>query len=501
MLLSLLLNLHPIDDTYLESLYSRQNPNSLTKQLYFYSQYPNCKEGQKAKQRILELLKLESIDPLMPLNLDVELFEQLLKAIFKTSEMPISLNNDSIAFIEKMCQNHQNRKLAGCHFLTKQQLIDANAQDIDVGRGMLLLAFGDDKDSLAKVKSYEAVLDFMAICIKAQLNDQATSEDIVHAMNHFIFYELGYRFPAHSEHEEKIDVYTVLPSVLDKRQGVCLGVSLLYYSLAQRLGLNLDIYTPPGHIFLSLHKDLNIETTARGIHLPLERYLTLHVKQLHKRNQKELLGMVLFNQASVFLKKQDYHGAAKLYEEALRYIPEDPQILELLGSCYFMCKELKKANLTFVKLKACMTHDRLSSNYVLEDFFKGLITPDGLKAVFQDVESNMQSLLEKAHELEKIHQKSPKFRSGLFQLGVTYLQMRQNVKAFKAFEKLFPDAKDDPILAYYLTYLSLKLYDRPKTYFYKQALEKIMIKNNYRPKACCELFDEIQDTWPSPLNQ
>ena len=168
MLLSLLLNVLPVDDTYLESLYSRQNPNSLTKQLYFFSQYPDCKEGQKAKQRILDLLKLESIDPLMPLNLDVELFDQLLKAIFKISQTPISLNNQSIEFIDKICQNHQNRKLAGCNFYTKQELIDAKAQDIDVGRGMLLLAFGDDKEALVKVKTYEAVLDFMAICIKSQ---------------------------------------------------------------------------------------------------------------------------------------------------------------------------------------------------------------------------------------------------------------------------------------------------------------------------------------------
>jgi hypothetical protein len=72
-------------------------------------------------------------------------------------------------------------------------------------------------------------------------------------------------------------------------------------------------YTPPGHIFLSLHEDLNIETTARGIHMPIEAYLSLHVKSLNKRTQKELLGMALFNQSSVFLKKQDFKNLNRLH--------------------------------------------------------------------------------------------------------------------------------------------------------------------------------------------
>lgn len=499
-LLSLILQHAPIDATYLESLYSRQDPFSLTKQLYFFSEYPHSKEGLKAKARILDLLKLENLDPLMPINLDVSIFEEMLKAIFKTTSAPISLNDDAIFFINTIAKSHKHTSLKGHSFISKKELINADPSDIDVGRGMLLLAFGEDKEALKKISAYESVLDFMAVCIKARLSSTSSPEDIVHAMNHFIFYELGYRFPAYSEHEEKIDTYTILPSVLDNRQGVCLGVSLLYYSLAQRLGLNLDIYTPPGHIFLSLHEDLNIETTARGVHIPLDRYLSLHVKELKKRHQKEMLGMALFNQASVFLRKDDYKEASKLYEQVLDFIPNDAQTLELLGSCYIMNHELKKANVVFTKLKVVQKQQFLSSNYVLEDFFKGLISPEGLRAVFKEVDPNMQSLIEKAKLLEKIHKKSPKFRSALYQLGVTYLQLHQYEKAFQSFKKLFPEASDDPVLAYYLTQLSLILYDRPNTFFYKGKLEGILKALNYLPKAAAHLFDDIEDTWPTPLD-
>lgn len=498
--LSLILQHAPIDATYLESLYSRQDPCSLTKQLYFFSEYPHSKEGLKAKQRILDLLNLESIDPLVPLNLDVSVFEEMLKAIFKTTNNPISLNDEAVKFINTIAKAHHHHSLKGHLFTSKKELIEANPNDIDVGRGMLLLAFGEDKEALKKISSYEAVLDFMAICIKARLSTSSSQEDIIHAMNHFIFYELGYRFPAYSEHEEKIDTYTILPSVLDNRQGVCLGVSLLYYSLAQRLGLNLDIYTPPGHIFLSLHEELNIETTARGVHIPLDRYLSLHVKELKKRHQKELLGMALFNQASVFLRKQDYKQAANLYEQALDFIPDDPLILELLGSCYIMDQELKLANQAFSKLKIAQKKEFISSNYVLEDFFKGLISPEGLKAVFKEVDPHMESLLEKAKLLEKVHKKNPKFRSALYQLGVTYLQLHQYERAFLAFEKLFPQTSNDPVLTYYLTQLSLILYDRPHAFYYKQKLEEILKNLNYMPKAAISVFEEIEDTWPTPID-
>lgn len=498
--LSLLLQQPLVDSTYLESLYSRQDPDSLTKQLYFFSEYPHSKEGLIAKKRILDLLKLDSVDPLVPLNLDVSMFEQMLQAVFKTTSAPIVLTDEAISFINTIAKSHKHTCLKGHTFTSKNQLIEADISEIDVGRGMFLLAFGEDQEALKKIASYEAVLDFMAICIKARLKPDCQAEDVIHAMNHFIFYELGYRFPAYSEHEEKIDTYTILPSVLDNRQGVCLGVSLLYYSLAQRLGLTLDIYTPPGHIFLSLHEDLNIETTARGVHMPLDRYLSLHIKELKKRNQKELLGMALFNQASVFLKKENFKQAAYIYEQALKFIPHDPQILELLASCYVMNHDLKKAHQVFSELKIAQKQQFISSNYVLEDFFKGLISPEGLKAIFKEVDPNMTSLIEKAKLLETIHKKSPKFRAALYQLGVTYLQLHQYEKAFVAFEKLFPQASNDPVLTYYLTQLSLILYNRPHTFYYKAKLEEILTRLNYRPKAALQLFENIEDTWPSAID-
>src|SRR5205807_1806234 len=93
------------------------------------------------------------------------------------------------------------------------------------------------------------------------------------------------------------------------RQGVCLGVSILYLCLAQRLDLDLEIITPPGHIYLRYpgkEQMINIETTARGINLPSDTYLGINTRKLEKRTLKEVIGMAFFNQASVYWEKGDY---------------------------------------------------------------------------------------------------------------------------------------------------------------------------------------------------
>src|ERR1700761_5200171 len=129
---------------------------------------------------------------------------------------------------------------------------------------------------MKKIRSYEALIDLMALQILTRITFEDPPAKKIRAINHFIFEEMGFRFPPHSSHAKDIDLYTFLPSVLDSRRGVCLGVSILYISLAQRLKLDLQMVTPPGHIFVCWRQGkevINIETTARGIHIPDEKYL------------------------------------------------------------------------------------------------------------------------------------------------------------------------------------------------------------------------------------
>ena len=126
----------------------------------------------------------------------------------------------------------------------------------------------------------------------ARLPIHATDEEKIRAISHFIFHEKRFRFPPHSLYAKDIDTYTFLSSVLDSRLGVCLGVSILYLSIAERLDLPLEIITPPGHIYIRYRKGeeiQNIETTARGIHLPNRAYLGINTRKLQERNKKQVI--------------------------------------------------------------------------------------------------------------------------------------------------------------------------------------------------------------------
>src|SRR5207237_2545338 len=96
-----------------------------------------------------------------------------------------------------------------------------------------------------QIQSYEANLDLMALQLRARLGDKTDPLSMIRAMNDYIFSEMHFRFPPQSLFAKEIDVYTFLPSVIDQRRGVCLGVSILYLCLAQRLGLSLEAITPP----------------------------------------------------------------------------------------------------------------------------------------------------------------------------------------------------------------------------------------------------------------
>ena len=138
-------------------------------------------------------------------------------------------------------------------------------EEIDLSRGLLLFQFDDKEEVQEEIKQYEAILDIMALQIAARLSPHPTDEEKIEAINHFIFHEMRFRFPPHSLYAKDIDLYTFLPSVLDNRQGVCLGVSILYLCIAQRLELPLEIITPQGTSTSAMQEKttvINIETTA-----------------------------------------------------------------------------------------------------------------------------------------------------------------------------------------------------------------------------------------------
>ena len=293
-----------------------------------------------------------------------------------------AFTSSDIELIEKLGQHLPNRKLKGYCATTEEEMLSLPSEEIDLGRALILSQLNGTEDVLFQTQSYSAMLDLMALQILAHLPERPTLMEKIQETNRFIFDQMHFRFPPQSVYAENIDLYTFLPSVMDNHLGVCLGVTALYLAIAQRIELPLEIVTPPGHIYVRCQigeKRINIETTARGIHVPDEKYLSVENSKLQLRTLKEVIGMTHVNQASIYLYKADYAKAVSAYEKARPYMPEDPLLKELLGYSYLLTEATSEGEILLKEIGE-------GSHSMAEDYLAGKVDLEGMEAVFMLVD-------------------------------------------------------------------------------------------------------------------
>ncbi len=473
------------------SLYYTLDPTSISENLAFYELYPQTSDGKKALERAWKLLAPEEdIKDITLPTLDIQAIISLVtKQSFQTT---VQLKDEQLDLIEKISIKLANRKLKGASVWTLDEVIPLPSEEIDVARALLIGQLANKNE----IRNYEASLDLMSLQIQARLPKNATHKQKIKEITRYIFQEMQFRFPPHSLHAQDIDLYTFLPSVLDGRQGVCLGVSILYLSLAQRLDVPLEIITPPGHIYVRYNEELNIETTARGIHLPSEVYLGVNTRKLQQRNIKEVVGLAFVNQASVFWGKEDYAMCVSLYEKALPFFSEDPLIKFFLGLNYLFTKRYAEGRELLEQIKGITFDYAVSPETIPEDFLAGRVDIEGLKAIFATVDETRDSILKKQEQLEKILHRCPQFRAGLLQLAVTHLQLGRTNEAQKILEKYNYIDPEDATVAYYLAMLNVERHDYPKAWIHLKKAEALTSLRCHHPKALKGVKDFLKRTCP-----
>lgn len=488
----------------LSALYSTLDPSSVAQHFAFYELYPETPEGRSALKHAWELLS-GSCTACDPEVIFPALDAMPIIAIVNRSgqEKPPLLEEQQLVVIEKLAASLPNRKLKGHSIWNQEDLVALKPEEIDLGRGLLVAEMGVSEKQ--KIRSYEACLDLMALQILARLKPDATPLEKVRTMNDYIFTELRFRFPPHSLYAKDIDEYTLLPSVIDSRRGVCLGVSILYLSLAQRLSLPLEAITPPGHIYVryaSPKGDItNIETTARGIDVPSEMYLSLETKELQKRNLKEVIGLAFMNQAAVAWQREDSKIAIDLYEKALKFMPGDPLIETFLGFQYLFVGETKKGKLLLEKALKKKGEMQGTMDTIALDYLSGKANVQGIQAIFQEVNETRTSILEKQKELEKVVAECPKFRAGVFHLAVTHLQLGREKEAIPILEKCMSLDGTNPTVCYYLAALYSQRMNYNSAWKYLKAAEALVHTKNHYPKVLEDLRTQLQRICPEPTGQ
>jgi regulator of sirC expression with transglutaminase-like and TPR domain len=493
----------PINSHQISSLYQSLDPLSITQNLAFYELYPTSKEGKLSLQNAWRLLCGEGIISSSPLTLPKVDMQAIISLITKQpSDLPVFLSEEQLGIMQRIGSSLCNRKLQGFLLWKEEEILKLPSEEIDLARALLVSQFGEEKDHKKEILQYEASLDLMALQIKARLPLNASSEEKIHKINHFIFQEMGFRFPPHSLYANDIDLYTFLPSVLDSRKGVCLGVSMLYLCLAQRLDLSLEIVTPPGHIYLRYsggEEVLNIETTARGIHLPSDVYLGINTRSLQTRSIKEVVGLSFMNGAAVSFGKMDYKGAVNLYERARPYLPDDPLLHLFLGMNYLFIGKKQEGKKLLTPLSSFTFDYAVSPETMAEDFLQGRVSIEGLQCIFLSVDEMRSSILQKQEKLQKILQSYPKFRAGLLQLATTYLQLGKTADALDVLLQYHAIDPNDATTEYYLAALCLERFDYPLCWKFLTEATRLTKARSHNPKALRALELEIRRNCPNPL--
>lgn len=453
-------------------VYESLDPTSIREHLAYYELY-NSQEALETAWKLLSKKSQKAIALSFPSSIDD--FIALINPSDSTKNYSIS--EEALLCLEEVAGELPNRKLKGHTLFSEDELKTVASEEIDLARALLITQL----DDRTKIRQYEAALDLMALQVLARCKEGATTKEKVQALNQLIFYELGFRFPPHSTYSKQIDHFTFLPHVLESRRGVCLGVSALYICLLERIGVDFEVITPPGHIFMRCD-DINIETTLRGVHIHDDEYLGINLTKLPRRTKKEVIGMAFFNQASIFLSQGSFDKAASCYKRALPYMPNDKMLHTLLAYSLFLTDNENQAR-THLKI-ALDIHEShlLTQNSLAEEIYYNRVDKESLKPLFLYVDETHESIQKKASALQESIKKCPNFRSAIFSLAICYLQLNKPQEAIFALEEYHRQAPDDITALFYLAELYYARFDAPSAWKYYDKAEKLAEQKGMVPE-------------------
>ena len=204
-----------------------------------------------------------------------------------------------------------------------------------------------------------------------------SAEDKIEAINWYLFFLKQVRYPPLKDASQRVDHYSSLGSIFSSQQGICLGTTILYAALCQKLDISFAIFTPPGHIFLAARLPQGfrvIETTARGSNVPLVQYETIDEPKLLPRSTNTLLQSYVENKAADFLLKKEFQKALDLYVLSGKMGSDGPHT-KMIPLCFLLLGNQKEAA---HYAKEALQQDK-SKDFLLSDIAEdNLSTKDAL---------------------------------------------------------------------------------------------------------------------------
>jgi tetratricopeptide (TPR) repeat protein len=219
--------------------------------------------------------------------------------------------------------------------------LEAVVQNKDIFTASLLLAqqFCQGIDIEQANKTFDKIADE----IKLRIEGVDEPNKVVGIINDYLFVE------CQIQPDESKAIETLLPDkVIANKKGNCMGLSILYLALAERLDLPLFMKTVPSHVYVCYDDGstrLNIETTMKGFICP-DSYYSYHFpypekhRTIEKLTKRQASGLFLDN-LGVYLREDP--NALALNRKALRLFPGSGKINSNMGVLLWKLNEVKKA--------------------------------------------------------------------------------------------------------------------------------------------------------------
>ncbi len=243
-----------------------------------------------------------------------------------------------------------NEGKSGLYARSIERVLRLSEDEVDLATAAMIIS--EQWSDIVHGRRYLSELDDMALEIRARLfkKDLKTNYRAIPMINEYLFDEL--EFKAVSEASDPNDLF--LHSVLDRKRGYCLSLSILYLSLGERLGLPLYGVVVPGHFFVKYDDgrvQFNIETTSKGGSAPDEHYMTkfnvpeeeknsIYMKKLSK---VQTLGCFLNNLGNSYCDIDDPDSALLALERAVEINPSLSESRANLGNLYLKKGRIRDA--------------------------------------------------------------------------------------------------------------------------------------------------------------
>ena len=234
-----------------------------------------------------------------------------------------------------------NADRRGLYVKSIEQVLRLHPEEVDLATAALIISERWSKNVYGR--RYLQKLDDMASEIRDRLRARRIPLNYraIPVINEYLFDELRFK----SVKEATNPNHLFLHSVLKKKRGYCLSLSILYLSLAERLGLPMYGVVAPGHFFVRYDDGrnvFNIETTSKGGTAPNKHYIdefkvppdtpeNIYLKNLDKI---QTLGCLFNNLGNTYSTVGDVEAALVALETAVRINPALGESHMNLGNVY-----------------------------------------------------------------------------------------------------------------------------------------------------------------------